>query len=404
MKSKRLKRGYISLVIISLLMITVVSILSCYNNKNKLTVNDLQGNKKNIGDIKLVYTPNTSYFNYEEITLNKYGLNSKPNMKFPINRDYMDSEKDYTPLHNWDEDRLIYYSSKEYIGTANFTYYDEDINSNKRNIKITQKNLNTNKDEDIEISIRDDRFNGEYVGVHFNVIYKDKLYMILNQGPTDDNGSDRILVLEINLKNKTGKIVASYNPNKIQENSFWIQNIIFINKGKIYILGMDNIKNSSKFIIYDIENNKFTESNNFLENSKEEGYAKDKEMLECTVIEDRIVFILLSNNHTGSKVSQYTYKVNSDEVKLESIKNTSLQILNKSYIKKLTVSDDKIYMISQGKNETTKKLKNGKSFKMYGVKSVNFTIFDISKNKVVYEAELNNSDTSLASNLYFLKD
>lgn len=420
MKEKNIGKYTICFIIMCLLMIVMTSILS-YFNKDKLSINTLKGNIKDIGKASLVYTPNINKFSYEEVIVSKNGIKNDTNPKLKIRNDYLNIDKKYSDFIN-DKGFEFLYKDDLNIGEAcssvKSSLEQERVNLNDC-IKITNKNLKSGVEENFDISLKKSDFKENSWQTVFNKIYKGNLYMVVSETNLSGSKVNNICILKIDIKDKSYKLLNRFNldlHNGYQQN---IHEIKFSIGSKIYLEIVNNkstngdiegYDNYSNFIVYDIEDNTFNMSNKFMDNLNQEKNANPKEMgllsktkLDYVVKNSKLNLIATDSSNS---IINLVYDINANNIKLEDYEILDFKVDysdTSSGIRKVKLLDDKIYSISSIKENLSGEKKGSRGvFDVIGTKPIKFQVFDMKLRKILYEAELINGDVSLHDKLFFV--
>lgn len=419
MKEKNIGKYTICFIIVCLLMIVMTSILS-YFNKDKLSVNTLKGNIKDIGKVSLVYTPNINKFSYEEVIVSKNGIKNDTNPKLKIGNDYLNIDKKYSDFIN-DRGYEFIYKDALNIGEA-YTSVKSSLEQERINlndcIKITNKNLKSGVEEKFDISLKKSDFKENSWKTLFNKIHKDNLYMVISETNISGSKVNNICILKIDVKNKSYKLLSRFNldlQNGYQQN---INEIKFSIGSKLYLEIVNNKTtngdieghdNYSNLIVYDIEDNTFNVSNKFMDNLNQEKNANTKEIgllskmkLDYIVKDNKLNIIATDRSNF---IINLVYDINSNDIKLEDYEVFDFKVDYSdasSGVRKVKLLDDKIYSISSIKDTLSGGKKGSKVFDVIGTKPVKFKVFDMKLKKTLYEAELINGDVSLHDKLFFV--
>ncbi|NMS90063.1 hypothetical protein HGQ85_08970 [Clostridioides difficile] len=420
MKAKNIGKYTIYFIIACLLMIVMTSILS-YFNKDKLSINTLKGNIKDIGKVSLVYTPNINKFSYEEVIISKNGIKNDTNPKSKIGNDYLNIDKKYSDFINNRGYEFVYKDNLN-IGeayTSIKSILEQENNKLNDCIKISNKDLKSGLEESFNINLKEADFKENSWQTVFNKIYKGNLYMAVSETNLSDSKVNNICILKIDIKDKSYKLLSRFNldlHNGYKQN---IHEIKFSIGSKIYLEMLNNkstngniegYDNYSNFIVYDIEDNAFNISNKFMDNLNQEKNANPKEMgllsktkLDYIVKNNKLNLIVTDMSNS---VINLVYNIDSNDIKLENYEILDFKVdynNMSSGIRKVKLLDDKIYSISNIKDTLSGEKKGSKEvFDVIGTKPVKFQVFDIKRKKILYEAELINGDISLHDKLFFV--
>ncbi|MGS5514319.1 hypothetical protein AB8L61_00005 [Clostridioides difficile] len=420
MKEKNIGKYTICLIIVCLLMIIMTSILS-YFNKDKLSVNTLNGNIKDIGKVSLVYTPNINKFSYEEVIVSKNGIKNDTSPKSRIGNDYLNIDKKYSDFINNKGYEFVYKDDLN-IGEA-YTYIKPTLGQENNNlndcIKISNKNLKNGVEESFDISLKQSDFKKNSWQTVFNKIYKGNLYMVVSETNLSGSKVNNICILKIDIKDKSYKLLNRFDLNLHNDYKQNIHEIKFSIGSKIYLEMVSNKStngdieghdNYSNLIIYDIEDDTFNISNKFMDNLNQEKNANSKEMgllsktkLDYIVKNNKLNLIATDRSNF---VINLVYDINSNDIKLEDYEILDFKVDysdTSSGIRKVKLLDDKIYSISSIKDTLSGGRKGSKEvFDVIGTKPVKFQVFDKKLKKILYEAELINGDVNIHDKLFFV--
>lgn len=438
-----MKRGLIKIIIICLSMIIMVGALN-YSHEDKITLKDISGDRKAIGDISLIYNLSRDIY-YNSFLYSDYGENSMIFYETIMNRNitpklvntlgkvsddkeiviskdgiktvklsdnktdaiYLNYSRKYEELLcNAYIDTRNLFEDKNYIGDAYIDYDFED--SKNKYIKIERINKRNDKLESIKIPLNKDlNINDEngFEDVYANFMYKDNLYMIIRKihNSEEDNRRETLYILKIDINSKKYEVVKELD---IKEDNLY-GGLKFINQDKIY-LEVDSSKDNysySYFIIYDITKNELAESEEFMSSKSESGYNLDKERVHY-YIEDNNLNIIVKNKE--NYISKLTYSLPNleliNEEKYDFQINYSQDFNDENGVKRIYYSDGKIITMYQNKFRTSRKDQNKKTYDIAGNKPVDIKIFDMNINKVIYEGELISSNKNIEDRLFIVKD
>ncbi|KPI52651.1 hypothetical protein KW94_09060 [Clostridioides difficile] len=420
MKEKNIGKYTICFIIVCLLMIIMTSILS-YFNKDKLSVNTLNGNIKDIGKVSLVYTPNINKFSYEEVIVSKNGIKNDTSPKSRIGNDYLNIDKKYSDFINNKGYEFVYKDDLN-IGEA-YTYIKPTLGQENNNlndcIKISNKNLKNGVEESFDISLKQSDFKKNSWQTVFNKIYKGNLYMVVSETNLSGSKVNNICILKIDIKDKSYKLLNRFDLNLHNDYKQSIHEIKFSIGSKIYLEMVSNKStngdieghdNYSNLIIYDIEDDTFNISNKFMDNLNQEKNANSKEMgllsktkLDYIVKNNKLNLIATDRSNF---VINLVYDINSNDIKLEDYEILDFKVDysdTSSGIRKVKLLGDKIYSISSIKDTLSGGRKGSKEvFDVIGTKPVKFQVFDKKLKKTLYEAELINGDVNIHDKLFFV--
>lgn len=420
MKEKNIGKYTIYFIIVCLLMIIMTLILS-YFNKDKLSVNTLNSNIKDIGKVSLVYTPNISKFSHEEVIVSKNGIKNDTNPKSKIGNDYLNIDKKYSDFINNKGYEFVYKDDLN-IGEA-YTYVKPAFGQENKNlndcIKISNKNLKNGVEESFDISLKQSDFKENSWQTVFNKIYKGNLYMVVSETNLSGSKVNNICILKIDIKGKSYKLLNRFKLNLHNEYQQNIHEIKFSIGSKIYLEMVSNKSkngdieghdNYSNLIVYDIEDDTFNISNKFMDNLNQEKNANSKEMgllsktkLDYIVKNNKLNLIVTDRSNF---IINLVYDINSNDIKLEDYEILDFKVDysdTSSGIRKVKLLDDKIYSISSTKDTLSGERKGSKEvFDVMGTKPVKFQVFDKKLKKTLYEAELINGDVNLHDKLFFV--
>ncbi|CZR96997.1 MULTISPECIES: hypothetical protein [Clostridioides] len=420
MKEKNIGKYTICFIIVCLLMIIMTSILS-YFNKDKLSVNTLNGNIKDIGKVSLVYTPNINKFSYEEVIVSKNGIKNDTSPKSRIGNDYLNIDKKYSDFINNKGYEFVYKDDLN-IGEA-YTYIKPTLGQENNNlndcIKISNKNLKNGVEESFDISLKQSDFKKNSWQTVFNKIYKGNLYMVVSETNLSGSKVNNICILKIDIKDKSYKLLNRFDLNLHNDYKQSIHEIKFSIGSKIYLEMVSNKStngdieghdNYSNLIIYDIEDDTFNISNKFMDNLNQEKNANSKEIgllsktkLDYIVKNNKLNLIATDRSNF---VINLVYDINSNDIKLEDYEILDFKVDysdTSSGIRKVKLLDDKIYSISSIKDTLSGGRKGSKEvFDVIGTKPVKFQVFDKKLKKTLYEAELINGDVNIHDKLFFV--
>ena len=393
MKKSKFK---LSVVHIMIMMIFMISILS-YINKDKLDIDIIKGNNEALGDVNLIYHPGNSVLNTTNIELSKDGIKNKFNLKENNYRDYLDIDKRYSKIVKYSSD--VFYQNKYYIGNLTFYHdFEEDIYTE---IRVTQINKNTNKEQIIKIPLspNENSFKNNYITPRFMTIINDEVYIISDKAK--GGGSD-LLLMKINLKEKNYKILKDINLVN-ESNEEYINDRIFLYDNKIYteISHFDSKREYTYFLIYDIKNDTLTKSDEFMNKIEKKGSLLKQNIFDYKVIEDKLEVVIGDGK---GNISKLTYKISDKNVKL--IENLKYN-LNLGYTQahvnsgkvKVKFIDDKLYSLVT----PTAKIQSENNKYIGGFKHTEFTIFDTHKKEVIYKANLSSGSSTMDTSLFFNK-
>ncbi|UWD47595.1 hypothetical protein NYR90_13705 [Clostridioides difficile] len=420
MREKKLGKYAICFITVCLSMI-ILSLILSYINKNKVSIRTLNGNIKDMGRVSLVYTPNISKYTYEEVIINKNGTRNDTHPKTKIGNDYLHIDKKYSDIIDDNGSEFIYKDDLN-IGVA---YTSTKSNSvHERNnlndyINVSNKNLKSGLEENFDIDLKKHDFKENNWQTIFNKIYKGNLYMVISETNVSGASVNNICILKIDIKNKSYKLLNRFNLNSQSEYQQSIHEIKFSIGSKLYLERLNNKDingdieghdNYSDFIVYDIEENSFNKSNNFMDNLNKEKNAdtNEKGLLSKTkldyIVKGNKLNIIATDN--SRFITNIVYNIDSNKIKLEDYERLNLKVdydEAQSGVRKVKLFDNKIYSISNIKNNISGEKKgSGVTFDIVGTKPIKFQVFDINLKKTVYEAELINGDVSLQDKLFFV--
>ncbi|MGL5328508.1 MAG: hypothetical protein ACRDD7_04510 [Peptostreptococcaceae bacterium] len=398
-----MKKYYIKPIIIFSSMIIMVFTLN-HLSKDKLKIETIEGNLSDIGDVSLVYTPSVPDLKKEEIVISKDGIENYTKKEYVIGRDFIEVDRKHNDFVKFIPSKNIF-EDENYIGkleiiskepeTYNTSYYDIE-----RDIVISLKNKKIEKIKTYTIPIKKQDIENIYSqGVFHMSLYNEKIYVV-----GADNES--VYIANIDLNNKSYKLV-----NRIEEFKYNIRDlIVFKYKNKIYI---EVDTKDSDFLIYDINQNKLIE-NKYYEDNKTK-YTKSKEQIVLDItIEENILNVICKNKN--NELLRYQYKIHDNGVKLEKsdIYDNKIDFdyiyneynsyyENEEGIKSIQVVDDKVYTLHQRVKYTTAKTKDGAVPNIQGNKPIEFSVFDMNKNELVYKANLITSERWIENKFHFVK-
>lgn len=410
-----MKKYYLKPIIILSTMIIMVLGFN-YIAKYKVDVKTIKGDIKNIGDVSLVYTPAVKDFKKEEIVISKDGIKNYSKKEYPIGRDFIDIDKEYSQFSKGKYSDFIY-QNDEYIGSVTLHL---DWYSKKNSVSIEQKNKKTKEVESINIPINKNDDERDALESLFNTTYGDDLYMVILAKTTDkakiETLTDKIYIVKVDIKNKTCEFTGETEIEK----DYYSGQLKFKYEDKIYI---ENSNYTEKgyyrdFYIYDM-NNKLLTKTKERTNEKEDGYTSAS-MLAYNIENNKLNIFIKNRN---SNISKLVYSINEESIKLEDSVDYNFSIdyeyffNNNHYydgsgygyndgngINKLKIIDDKIYSINKQVTALNKETENGRFMSIEGIKPIKFKVFDMKQNKMLYEAEIITGEKYIGNKLHLVKN
>lgn len=361
--NKNLSIAVLILTIISFILVGLGSIL----NQPKYELMDIKGDKSSIGDVSFIsQIKNDLYSNSQTIT-SKDGFIVKENSKLIIDlrkdsklkNNYNDLFKNMYPGNN------IYKNEKNmgYLEEVGMDYTDEG-NSSIR-FKIVNKNLDSNKIEEYNLTLPDMFVGDNNFSYGFTVGIKDEDIYILssvsedmeysNNGHVKSSGDVCIYVYKFNLNDKklekTGQFIQKKKENELTINN---NQICFENDGKLYTIiesyPKDNKSNGEGYLIYyDIEKNKFEYMKESITNNKE---IENIETTQYSVEEDKL-YLINKDDSDEHNINIYQSTIDLKNNKLIENKTYKIEKLNEiSQIESFRVVDNKLYLCMQSYKAT----------------------------------------------------
>ena len=388
------------LLCIIVLMLSMVFIFN-KSNKESYKVSDINGDKKALGDVSIVYTPSTSIFNHRAMVLNKENLTTYENPKYIVERDYIDIDKNNREFLQSTIDENIYENNKNVGILSVFTNYEENTTTNY--IKIKNKDLNNNI-KNIKVDLPK-KYNDLYLTPVFTFVSDDDVYTLL-----DSYENNTINIIKVNLK--TNKL-TELNKFKNTENNdgylnFNSESIKFYNDNKIYLeFSYIDKREYTNFLIYDISKNTFFKSNEFMNKITSQGRHLSQNRFDYKV-KDNKLNVLIGDSKGNISNLIYTIKDNNikfnEEIKYNLNLGYTQEDINSCKVK-VKLIDNKIYSIYQPKTNLRSNYSDNINYMMLeGVKPVILTVFDTLSNEKIYESKLFNGNANLINNLYMVKN
>lgn len=406
-----MKKGYTIIGTIMASMIIMVAVFS-FISKDKLDIKTIEGSLSELDDISLVYTPAIKDLKKEEIVISKDGVKSVIKSDYTIGRDFIKSSSEHNDILKSQFVEYIY-ENNDYIGTIRFV----SGYGGAKEAYVKDKNKDTGQVISYTIPVDTKDYKIDFMpSEYYSTKYEDNIYTVGFDYSEDNND---IYIVKTNLKNQTSEIIIKNSmTNDIQHGGFK-----FTLNNKIYIELMDYTEQlKSYFLIYDIQNNTLSKSNEFMDSKLED--------------RDLSYFVLLDYNVTGNKlnvlirdykqkdnnttVTKLVYNIDNNNITFDGYNDYNLDIKFKGYfsengvdyddngrnigIKKVKMVDDKIYAISQNTTTLNRKTDNDKRVIIQGNKPVELLVFDTNKNKTVYKGEIITGDKEVGQKLFFVKD
>lgn len=411
-----MKKGYSTIGIIIASMLVMVGIYS-FMAKDKLDIKTVKGDISELGDISLVYTPAIKDLKKEEIVISKDGVKSVIKSDYTIGRDFIKSSSDDNDVLKFQFVQEIY-ENEESIGVIRFADAYFRTSGDGINVFVKEKNKETGniKEYTIPLALEEDR--GEfYVSQFYSTKYKDCIYTI---GFDYNEGINKLYILKTDLKNQTSEIVVEKEGfEETQEGGF---KFTIDNKMYVELTNYSNLAKSS-FIIYDMEKNTLSESNEFMSSKEDKKMFFDKVILDYNVTGNKLNILATdydSNLGKRNIVTRYIYNVDNEIITLDS--STDYDIGTKILgnfsqngidydesgrvigIKKVKMVDDKIYSIYQKTSTLNRKAGNGQRVIVQGNKPVELSVFNMNKNEIVYKGEITTGDKEIGNKIFFVKN
>ena len=410
-----MKKGYSTIGIIIASMIVMVVGFS-FTAKDKLDIKTIEGDINELGDVSLVYTPAIKDLKKEEIVINKDGVKSILKSDNTIGRDFVKSSSEHNDIiKNQFVERI--YENEEYIGVFSFTNSYITPDNNNMEVIIKEKNKTTNeiKEYQIPVSLKNNE-NELSITEYYATKYKDSVYSIsfdYSDGPM------AICIFKTDIKNQTSEIIARKEINENIQYG-WYK---FTVGNKIYIQ-LDEYSDYTKsyFLVFDMDKNTFSESNEFMNSKYEDGQLLNKSVLDYNVTGNKLNILIKDNvmyKRNTSNVTKLVYNIDNDKVTLEDTVDYDLNIAYDYYIsqagadyddsgvvgiKKVKMVDDKIYSIYQKTTTLSRKTDSGQRVIVKGNKPVEILVFDTTKNKTVYKGEITTGDVEIGRKLFLVKN
>ncbi|WP_042273530.1 hypothetical protein [Faecalimicrobium dakarense] len=260
---KNLSKITLGVVLSSLILIGIIIV----SNDTNMKIEDLQGNKSELGDVSIIYQEGKGLYNIKEAVLSKDEFKVKKIAKgLPGVSKYSKNIVENRNLFSSVYDSNLIYEDKESIGymdyVSNNYYSNEEV---RFNTKITDKNLKTNKitEFDIEI-ISSSKENADANRSCLVTKYKNEIYLAIGitndinydkNGNIIDNGNSGISIYKIDLENQKAQL---FDEIKIKENVDISNGVSFVNNNKIYFMAQTYKDSGEQYLVYyDLENNKF---------------------------------------------------------------------------------------------------------------------------------------------------
>ncbi len=387
------------LLCIIVLMLSMVFIFN-KSNKESYKVSDINGDKKALDDVSIVYTPSTSIFNHRAMVLNKENLTTYENPKYIVERDYIDIDKNNRKFIKSTIDENMYENNKNVGILSVLTNYEENTTNY---IKIKNKDLNNNI-KNIKVDLPK-KYNDLYLTPVFTFILDNDVYTLL-----ESYENNTVNIIKINLK--TNKL-TELNKFKNTENNdgylnFNSESIKFYNDNKIYLEFYYRDKREyTNFLIYDISKNTFFKSNEFMNKITSQGRHLSQNRFDYKV-KDNKLNVLIGDSKGNISNLIYTIKDNNikfnEEVKYNLNLGYTQEDINSCKVK-VKLIDNKIYSIYQPKTNLRSNYSDNINYMMLeGVKPVILTVFDTLSNEKIYESKLFNGNANLINNLYMVKN
>ncbi len=341
--------------------------------------------------VSAIYQGNTN----KVIIINKDGINTKTLTQQEIYDNYIENNNE---LYHNNQDEFNKFEDENYKGFAHI-FYNED--NNYKYILVDIYNKKNNKNQEIKIPLGKE-FNtncgDDYIQFHYNFMYNGNVYsMILNNELENGEYKDIISILKLDLKNKSYKHIKDIK----LENQEYLMGFSFINDNKVY-LGIEKTNEYNGFYIYDIKNNYVNKTQNMKTyNDIYSDYRSTYYMVGYKVEDNKLTKLIKGKE---SYIYELTYSLSGFNLissrKLNFSVNYPTNLNGSEGGSKLLYINDKLISIYQKQFETNRKNKNGKYYLIKGNKPIQIQVFDINKDKLVYEGEIISSNIYSSNNLY----
>lgn len=436
-----MKKGLTKIIVILTCMIIMVSYIS-NTNEDKIYYKNISGDINELGDLSLVYNYNKNLYytpsmllGYDQMetqgifySINTESINSfmnyinvlsntvstiylgETNKVTTINKDRINTKiltqqeiqdyyiKNTYMLDDYYRNGFNIFEDKNYKGYAHILY-NEDENYNY--ISVDLSNKKDNKEKEIKIPLGKE-FNtnsgDDYIQIHYNFMHNGNVYsMILNNLLENGEYKNTISILKLDLKNKSYKNIKNIKLETIEH----LTGFNFINDNKVY-LEVERANEYNEFYIYDIKNNSINKTKNTKTyNDIYSDYRVIYDMVGYKVEDNKLTKLIKGKENY---IYELTYSLS--DFDLISSRKLDFKVTNSTNLNgnggsvKLLHKNDKLIYIYHKPFETNRKIKNGKYYAIKGNKPVQIQVFDINKNRVVYEGELISSNIYSSDNLY----
>ncbi|MGL5314727.1 MAG: hypothetical protein ACRC92_15860, partial [Peptostreptococcaceae bacterium] len=385
-------------------------------------IKTVEGDIGELENVSLVYTPAIKDLKKEEIVISKDGVKSIIKSDHTIGRDFIKTSSDDNDILKFEYVERIY-ENEDYIGTIDISdnsYFMQDNLGARAFVKEKNKNTGEIKEYTIPVTFKENK-EEFYISAFYSTKYEDSVYTV---GFDYNEGIDKVYIFKTDLKNQTSEIVVEKNGfEETQEGGFK-----FTLDNKIYI-ELTNYSSIPKtnFLIYDMEKNTLSESNEFMNDEDDNKILLDKVILDYNLTGNKLNVLAADYNSKPGKrnvITKFIYNVDNENITLDSYFDYNLDTAFSGNIsgdfsgnginygengrvlgiKKVKMVDDKIYSIYQNTGTLNRKAENGQRVIVQGNKPVELSVFDTTKNKIVYKGEITTGDKEVASKLFLVKN